>query len=265
MSADAQTSNKATQETITDLHRWTDGLFSFTTTKPPGYSFVAGQYARLGLSDDGGTVWRAYSMTSAPHDDYLEFYGIIVPGGLFTTKLKELKPGDPIWVEKQVYGFMTVDRFVDGEDLWMLATGTGIGPFISMLRDPFVWGKFRNIILVHCVRHASELTYLNALRELQQSPPADLPAPARLHILRSTTREPAPPDTPDRLRGRITTLLENGELETAAGMPMTVASSRVMMCGNPDMIEETRRILHHRGMRPCRRTLPGQFVTENYW
>lgn len=254
---------KATQETVTDLLRWTDGLFTFTTTKPPGYSFTAGQYARLGLADDGDIIWRAYSMTSAPANDFLEFYGIIVPGGLFTTKLKELKPGDPIWVEKQCYGFMTPDRFPDGEDLWMLATGTGIGPYISMLRDPYVWEKFRRLFLVHCVRHAHELTYQDELSQLGLHPPAASASPAALQVIRSTTREPA--TQPGQLHGRITALLDNGALEEAAGVPITEQSSRIMLCGNPEMIEDARKILHRRGLRPVRRLIPGQFVTENYW
>lgn len=254
---------KATQATVTDLYRWTDGLFTFTTTKPPGYSFTAGQYARLGLADGNDIIWRAYSMTSAPADDYLEFYGIIVPGGLFTSKLKDLKPGDPIWIEKQSYGFMTVDRFTDGEDLWMLATGTGIGPFISILRDPFVWGKFRRLFLVHCVRHAGELTYREQLERLQQRAPASTPSPASLQFIQSTTREAA--TQPGQLHGRITALLDNGALEEAAGIPITEQSSRIMLCGNPDMIEDTRKILHRRGLKPVRRLVPGQFVTENYW
>jgi ferredoxin--NADP+ reductase len=102
-----------------------------------------------------------------PADEYLEFYGIMVPGGLFTTKLKEVKPGDPIWVEKQPFGFMTVDRFTDGEDLWMLSTRTGVGPCISMLRDPDVWAKFRRLFLAHCVRHADEFAYMDELSRLQ--------------------------------------------------------------------------------------------------
>lgn len=261
MSADAQFQSKATQETITGLRRWGDGLFTFTTTRPAGYSFVAGQYARLGLPDESGPIWRAYSMVSAPEQDNLEFYGILVPGGLFTSRLAKIKTGDTIWIEKQPYGFMTADRFTDGEDLWMLATGTGVGPFISILRNPDVWGKFRNLILVHCVRHAAELTYQEELAALQRHAPATLANPATLRIVRSTTREPDAPG----LHGRITTLLESGELEKAAGLPMTVEASRIMLCGNPDMIEETRKLLHARGMRPCRRVLPGQFVTENYW
>ncbi|HJV51263.1 MAG TPA: ferredoxin--NADP reductase [Noviherbaspirillum sp.] len=254
---------KSTLETVTSKHWWTDALVTFTTTKPPNYSFVAGQYARLGLPDEHDAVWRAYSMVSAPHEEQLEFYGILVPNGRFTSRLKQLKPGDRILLEKQPFGFMTVDRFEDGDDLWMLATGTGIGPFISILRDPLVWEKFRHLQLVHCVRHAAELSYQNHLAELARRPPTSSAAPARMQLIQSTTRDPEA--APPRLHGRVTTLLENGELERAAGIPLTEKSSRIMLCGNPDMIEDTRRILHHRGMRPCRRALPGQFVTENYW
>ncbi len=156
---------------------------------------------------------------------------------------------------------MTVDRFDSGDDLWMLATGTGVGPFVSILRDPLVWQKFNRLILVHCVRHASEFAYHEQMALFQKNPPSG--ASAQLQLLQTTTREPSTNGT--RLTGRITTLLESGELERAAGVPINDASSRIMLCGNPDMIEETRRLLHLRGLRPVRRTLPGHFVTENYW
>lgn len=263
MLSDPKLAEKATQETVTRIDWWNDRLLTFSTTRPANYSFAAGQYARLGLPDAHGMIWRAYSMTSAPDQDVLEFYGIIVPNGLFTTQLKALKPGDSILIEKQSYGFMTPDRFTDGDDLWMLATGTGMGPYISMLRDPTIWQKFRNLVLVHCVRHADEFAYRELLESLRQHPPAS-PA-ARLQIIRSVTREQQTTGEPKYLNGRITTLLENGELEKATGLPLTEASSRIMMCGNPDMIEDMRKLLHQRGMRPVRRALPGQFVTENYW
>lgn len=252
---------KATVETVTSMRWWTDGLFTFTTTKPPGYSFIPGQYARIGLPGEHDVIWRAYSMVSAPHEDSLEFYGILVPGGRFTSLVKELKPGAGILIEKQPYGFMTVDRFEDGEELWMLATGTGIGPFISILSDAHVWQKFSKLIVVHCVRHANEFSYQKHLLQLAENPP--IATHAQLKLVRTATRETV--EDPSRLNGRITALLENGELEQAVGVPLTVQSSRIMLCGNPDMIEDTRRILHQRGMRPCRRVLPGQFVTENYW
>jgi ferredoxin--NADP+ reductase len=254
---------KATRETVTDLFRWTENVFTFTTTKPEKYSFTAGQYARLGLGEAGDIIWRAYSMTSAPSSDHLEFYGIIVPGGLFTTQLNALAPGDAIWIEKQPYGFMTADRFADGEDLWMLATGTGVGPYISMLRDPHAWQKFRRLFLVHCVRSAEEFAYREQLEQLRDHPPVAERPCATLQIIRSTTREASP--QPGHLQGRITALIESGTLEAAAGAPIREESSRIMLCGNPAMIEDTRKILHARGLRPVRRLIPGHFVTENYW
>lgn len=253
---------KATTETVTRVHDWTDKLFSFRTTRPAGYQFTPGQFARLGVTVGAETLWRAYSVTSAAGEDELEYFLVQVPGGQFTEQLKNLKPGDPVLVEKFSYGFMTADRFVDGEDLWMLATGTGLGPFISILQDPMVWQKFRNLVLVHCVRNAEELAYQELLAALPQRPQLAAGG-ARLQLIRATTRDAVA--TPGNLQGRITTLLTSGALEAAAGLPITVEASRIMMCGNPEMITETREILHQRGLRPCRRAVPGQFVTEDYW
>lgn len=256
---------KATPERITDVRWWTDRLLTFTTTRSSNYSFAAGQYARLGLSDAHGMIWRAYSMTSAPAASTLEFYGILVPNGLFTTRLQQIKPGDTIWIERQVYGFMTPDRFADGRDLWMIGTGTGIGPYIAMLRDPWIWQHFSNLVLVHGVRQASEFAYREELAALAAAPP--VPSSARLQILRATTRETTSAAVTDsqHLHGRVTRLLEDGSLEQAAGLRVEPEHARVMMCGNPAMIEDMRKLLHQRGMRPCRRAAPGQFVTENYW
>ncbi|MGI4847251.1 MAG: ferredoxin--NADP reductase [Janthinobacterium lividum] len=298
---------KGTRQIVLEIKRWTDTLFSFKTTRPPAYTFTPGEYSRLGVLFRGEThpsIWRAYSIVSAPHEDFLEYYGVLVTDGLFTTKLKDISPGDPIWIDHQRFGFMTANRFVDGEDLWMLSTGTGLGPYISMLRDPAVWKQFRNLVLVHGVRHRTELSYQEELKAMQASA---VPGAARLILVTASTRdgdgghqdlraEPtgveAASDHPIRkhpagaaghgatipaeaghagsaldahLHGRITTLLASGELERAAGLTMNVASSRVMLCGNPEMITETRALLHERGMKPCRRATPGQFVTENYW
>jgi ferredoxin--NADP+ reductase len=254
---------KATRETIIAMQRWTDELFTFRTTRPQGYTFIPGQYSRLGLIENDLSIWRPYSITSAPTDDFLEYYGVLVPGGAFTGLLNKLEPGSPIWIEKQLFGFMTADRFVDGNDLWLMATGTGIGPFISILRDPAVWGKFRHIVLAHGVKHAEDLSYHETLLDLQQKPPLDSKDCAQLHLIQATTRTPEIAN--GRLNGRLTNLLESGELERQIDLTVQAETSRVMMCGNPAMIEDMRKILHLRGMRPCRRVLPGQFVTENYW
>lgn len=263
MLIDQKTADKATVETVAQLNWWNDRLLTFTTTRPENYSFTAGQYARIGVQDEHGIIWRAYSMVSAPSENLLEFYGIIVENGLFTTRLQKLKVGDKMLIEKQSYGFMTPDRFTDGDDLWMLATGTGVGPYISMLRDPYVWQTFRNLILVHCVRRAEEFAYREHLENLQQQPP--VATSARLQVLRAVTRENNVSKQSNYLQGRITSLVENGELERAAGLSLNENSSRIMLCGNPDMIEDMRKILHNRNMRPVRRAVPGQFVTENYW
>ena len=260
MTTEALANDKASRVAITRLHRWTDKLITFRTTRPDGYEFVPGQYARLGLHNGGVMIWRAYSLTSAPSEDELEFYGIIVDGGQFTGMLDRLKEGDELWLDRQVFGFMTPGRFSDGEDLWMLATGTGIGPFISILRDDQAWRRWRRMVLVHGVRHRNEFAYEDELRSMQAAH-AGTGGAATLTLLQAVSRD----DPGQRLHGRITTLLASGALEQAAGMPLTVEQSRVMLCGNPAMIEEVRKLLHERGMRPVRRMNPGQFVTENYW
>ncbi|MGB6056119.1 MAG: ferredoxin--NADP reductase [Burkholderiaceae bacterium] len=261
MNARTTASDRASVETVTAVRRWTDALFSFRTTRAAGFAFTPGQFARLGLQIGDEVLWRAYSIVSAPDAPELEYYAVLVPDGAFSPHLHRLQPGDSILTERMNHGFMTVDRFgAPARDLWMLATGTGIGPFLSMLQDPQIWRDYRNLILVHGVRRAEELAYRDLLRQLQQSPP--LADAAQLRLLHSTTREPA---SPGGLYGRITTLLQDGRLEQAAGLAIDSAQSHVLICGNPEMITETRQLLHARGLRPCRRANPGHYLSENYW
>lgn len=261
MNSTSPLTSKATRETVISIHHWSDKLLSFKSSRPTDYRFTPGQFARLGLLANGDIISRAYSICSSIDDDFLEYYLVLVPGGQFSEQLKDLKSGDTIWVEKFSYGFMTVDRFTDGNDLWMMATGTGLGPFISILQAPAVWRKFDNLILVHSVKQAEELTYQDLLRSLPQRPQLAAGG-ARLQLLQTTTGHTT---QTSHLQGRITTLLSNGQLEVASGLPVTTATSRIMICGNPNMVTEVREILHQRGLRPCRRVLPGQFVTEDYW
>jgi len=252
---------RASVETVTTVRHWNDTLFSFRTTRAPEFAFTPGQFARLGLEIDGALLWRAYSIVSAPAEHELEYYAVLVPEGAFSPRLHRLRPGDAILTERMNHGFMTVERFgAPARDLWMLATGTGIGPFLSMLRHPQVWRDYRNLILVHGVRQSAELAYRELLRQVQQAPP--LADSAQLRLLHTTTREPV---GPGGLQGRITTLLQNGELEQAAGLTIDNARSHVLICGNPDMISETRQLLYGRGLRPCRRANPGHYLSENYW
>ena len=222
---------------------------------------MPGQFARLGVrSADGEIVWRAYSIASANYDGFLEFYSIVVPDGRFTTQLYKLDIGDKIFVERKSYGFLTTDRFTLGKDLWMLSTGTGLAPFISILYDFATWETYENLILVHSVRNKDELAYEEAIHNFKANE-YFAEFSSRLHYVQAVTRE----EVPNTLNGRITHLLENGELEKVVGLPIDEDRSRIMICGNPEMVDETRELLTRRGLRVSRRGEPGHLAVENYW
>ena len=254
--------DKYTVETITDVRPWTDSLFSFRTTRDRGYRFVPGQFARLGVNGaaEGSIVWRAYSIASAAHDEHLEFFSVVVPNGQFTTRLSKLKEGDPIYVERKSYGFLTTDRFQAGKDLWMLATGTGLAPFLSILHDFETWEHYDNLLLVQSVRTQQELAYEDLIRGFEGSEYYGEFA-HKLRYARIVTREPVP----GTLRDRVTKLLSNGVLEENLGVRLDHDRSRIMLCGNPEMVEDSRRILTDRGFRMSRRGEPGHLAVENYW
>ena len=252
---------KFTRQTLIDVQPLTPNLFTLRATRDPGFRFRAGQFARLGVTRaDGSTVWRAYSMVSSPFDEFLEFFSIVVPGGEFTSELSRLGVGDTLLVDRQAYGYLTLDRFVDGRDLWLLSTGTGLAPFLSILQDFEVWEKFERIILVYSVREARELAYQELIAGLGQR---DYLAEYahKLQFIPTVTRE----QHPGALNGRITQLIENGELERAAGLALTPEHSRVMLCGNPQMVDDTRQILKQRGMNLSLSRRPGQVAVETYW
>ncbi|GLZ84099.1 ferredoxin--NADP(+) reductase [Metapseudomonas resinovorans] len=252
---------KFTRQTLLEVETLTPSLFTLRTTRDAGYRFRAGQFARLGVTKaDGSTVWRAYSMVSAPHDEHLEFFSIVVPGGEFTSELSRLKEGDTLMVDKTSFGFLTLDRFSDGRDLWLLATGTGLAPFLSILQDLEVWQRFERIILVYSVRQEAELAYQPLIDDLKSRDYLEGVADKLLYIP-VVTRE----EVPGALHGRITTLIENGELERAAGLELIPEHSRVMLCGNPQMIDDTRAVLKKRDMNLSLTRRPGQVAVENYW
>jgi ferredoxin--NADP+ reductase len=254
--------DKYTVETITGVRPWTDSLFSFRTTRDRGYRFVPGQFARLGVRDreHDTTVWRAYSIASAAHDEHLEFFSVVVPGGAFTSRLSKLKEGDEIFVERKSYGFLTTDRFEAGKDLWMLATGTGLAPFLSILHDFETWERYENLILVQSVRTQPELAYEDLIRGFDQSEYYAEYA-HKLRYARIVTREPVP----GALRDRVTKLLGSGVLEENLGVKLDHDRSRIMLCGNPEMVEDSRKLLTDRGFRISRRGDPGHLAVENYW
>ncbi len=256
------TPDKYTTETITDVRTWTDSLFSFRTTRDRGYRFVPGQFARLGVpgAAEGSIVWRAYSIASAAHDEHLEFFSVVVPNGQFTSRLAKLREGDAIHVERKSYGFLTTDRFEAGRDLWMLATGTGLAPFLSILHDFNTWEHYENLVLVQSVRTERELAYEELIRGFDKSEYYAEFA-HKLRYIRIVTREPVP----GALRDRVTKLLASGVLEANIDLKLDHDRSRIMLCGNPEMVEDSRKILVDRGFRLSRRGEPGHLATENYW
>ncbi len=254
-----QTGQKWTVERLLWRRHWSENMFSFATTRDPAFDFTPGQFARLGIPDDsGGIIWRPHSMVSSDKEPQLEFLSVVVPEGAFTTRLVRMQPNDPIYIEKVSYGFLTPQRFADGRDLWMLASGTGLGPYVSILRANKVWRQYANIVVVHSVRRANELAYQTEMETLAGSNGAGA---ARLRYIPVVTRE----SCPGALGERIPKLIEGGELMAAAGLPLDVEHSRLMICGNPDMAADLRHLLTERGFRVGRRAEPGQLAFENYW
>lgn len=252
---------KFTRQRLLEVQTLTPSLFTLRTSRDPGFRFTAGQFARLGVRKPSGSiVWRAYSMVSAPHDEFLDFFSIVVPDGEFTSELSRLKVGEELLVDKQAFGFLTLDRFPDGRDLWLLATGTGIAPFLSILQDFPAWQRFERIVLVYSVREARELAYQQLIAALPQREYLE-GLGSKLLYLPVVTRE----QVPGALHGRITTLIENGELERAADLQLTPEHSRIMLCGNPQMIEDTRSVLKARDLNLALTRKPGQVAVENYW
>ena len=249
---------KCTVEQVLSIHAWTPTLLTFRTTRPAGFRFTAGHYTRLGLGADEAVVWRPYSMASAPQDEFLEFIAVLVPGGAFSEQLKKLRVGDSLRVDKASYGFLTVNQLAPGRDLWLLASGTGLGPFVSILRDAAVWQDYARLILVHSVRQSAELAWRDEIAAL---PAKHGGTPARLSYIPIVTREPGA----TALAARIPLLLADGRLEATADSPLSIADSRLMVCGNPDLARELREFLGARGYATNRRGVPGQMAFEKYW
>lgn len=253
--------SKWTMERVLDVRYWTPTMLSFRTTRDDAFRFTPGHYARLGLAaDDGSIAWRPFSMVSAATDHHLEFLAVLVPGGAFSSALARLRVGDSIQVERASFGFLTVDQLAAGRDLWLLASGTGLGPFVSILRDPSVWRAFERLIVVHSVRRSSELAYRTELAALADEHLLVAGA-ARLLYLPVVTREQGA----TALASRIPRLIADGRLEEAAGRRLSVLASRLMICGNPELALALRQILGARGFATSRRGIPGQMAFEKYW
>ena len=233
---------------------WTEALFSLRVEAAP-LAFEAGQFVRIALDIDGERVARPFSMVNAPGEPTLEFYGIVVPQGPLSPRLARLRPGERLLVASNPAGFLVLSELPAAETLWLMSTGTGIAPFISMLRAGTPWERFQNVVLVHAVRHAPELVYRDDIERAGAS------HGSRFVYVPVVSRE----DVPGTLRGRIPALVRDARLEAQAGLELFPDTSQVMLCGNPDMLKDTTAVLSERGMRKNRRRTPGHITLESFW
>ncbi|CBJ83396.1 ferredoxin-NADP reductase [Xenorhabdus bovienii str. Jollieti] len=240
---------------VTDITNWTDSLFSIKVHAPIE-RFTAGQFAKLALEIEGERIQRAYSYVNSPDDNSLEFYLVTVPEGKLSPRLAELKNGEELLVTEQAAGFFVLDEIPDCQTLWMLSTGTAIGPYLSILQQGENLERFENIVLVHAVRLEQDLSYLPMMQQLEKK------FQGKLRIQTIVSREKCP----DSLMGRIPALIESGELEAAVGLPMQAENSHIMLCGNPQMAKDTQQLLkEQRNMAKHLRRKPGHITSEQYW
>jgi len=242
-------SEKWLQARVTENRHWTEALFSLRV-EGPRLAFEAGQFVRIALDIAGERVARPFSFVNPPADPSLEFYGIVVPEGPLSPRLAQLGVGDNLFVAPNPAGFLVLSELPEAETLWLVSTGTGIAPFLSILRTDAPWKRYRNVVLVHAVRHARELVYRDMIAGWKN-----------LKYVSFVSRETAP----GSLAGRIPAAIGDGRLEAAAGLRLAPESSQVMLCGNPDMLKDTSAALVSRGMRKHRRRSPGHITVESFW
>ena len=233
---------------VIENRRWTDALFSLRV-EGPQLGFEAGQFVRIALDE---RIARPFSFVNPPDDPVLEFYGIVVPEGPLSPKLMQLRAGERLLVAPNPAGFLVLSEVPDADTLWLVSTGTGIAPFLSILRTGTPWRRFRNVVLVHAVRHARELVYQDMIRKIVKE--------NSLRYLTFVSREAAP----GSLTGRIPAAMRDGRLETAAELALD-QHSHVMLCGNPDMLKDASGALIERGLRKHRRRTPGHITVESFW
>ena len=245
-------------ERVTWLRHWTDSLFSLKTTRDPGLRFASGQFVMLGLEVEGKPLLRAYSIVSATWADDLEFYSIKVADGPLTSRLRNIRQGDEILIGKKPTGTLVLDGLRPGRNLYLLGTGTGLAPFLSLVRDPETYERFDKVIVTHTVRQVADLNYRQLLsRDLPNHPDlGDLAAP-KLIYYPTVTREPFV------TQGRITDLIASGRLFSDIGLPpLDPARDRLMLCGGPSVLADLKALLLARGYEEGSVATPGDFVLE---
>jgi ferredoxin--NADP+ reductase len=246
-------------ERVLHVHHWNDSLFSFRTSRNPGLRFRNGHFVMIGLQNEGKPLLRAYSIASANYDEHLEFFSIKVPNGPLTSRLQHLKPGDELIVGSKPVGTLVIDDLNDGRNLYLLATGTGLAPFMSIIRDPDTYERFERVVLVHGVRQVSELAYVDYIeRELPRDEFLGEIVREKLLYYPTVTREPF------RNQGRLTDLLESGKLCSDLGLPvLDGVRDRAMICGSPAMLADACSLLDGRGFHISpRQGERGDYVIE---
>ena len=246
------------QERVLSVRHWTEDLFSFTATRDSSFRFQSGQFTMLGIEVEGRPLLRAYSMASASHEDTLEFFSIKVPDGPLTSRLQKIREGDIVLVGRKPTGTLIHGNLLPGRTLYLLSTGTGLAPFVSIIKDPEVYERFESVVLVHGCRKVAELAYgeriVGALPDNEYF--GEL-ARKQLIYYPTVTREPF------RNRGRITDLIASGTLFRDIGKPdLDLETDRLMLCGSPAMLADLRTLLIERGFSEGSHSEPGHFVIE---
>ncbi len=253
-----QLPKSVTEETILDIHHWTEDLFSFRLTRPSEFRFRSGEFVMIGLMDEQKPILRAYSIASPSWDDGLNFYSIKVSNGPLTSRLQHLKKGEKILLGRKPTGTLVLDALKPGKRLFLLSTGTGVAPFASILREPETYEKFDEVILTQTCRGVSDLNYSAAMiKALKDDPLVGDEAPGRVKYYATTTRE-----TSSHM-GRITDLMQSGKFFSDLTIPkFDSANDRVMICGSTAMITDTKNILQTEGLNEGSNAAPGEFVVE---
>ena len=246
------------EERVTHVHHWNDTLFSFRTTRDPGFRFRNGHFTMIGLPLEGRPLLRAYSIASANYEEEMEFFSIKVPDGPLTSRLQSLKVGDTVLVGRKPTGTLVTDNLLPGRRLWLLSTGTGLAPFLSIIRDPEVYEQYDQVILTHGVRHVSELAYQQYItRDLPNNEFFGDQVREKLRYYPTVTREPF------HNQGRLTDLIESGRIFSDLGLPLAnTEEDRFMLCGSPAMLKDLTALLDSRGFRETRQGQVGHYVIE---
>ena len=246
-------------EHVVSVRHWNKSLFSFRTTRDESLRFVNGQFVMIGLEVEGRPLLRAYSIASANYEEHLEFFSIKVPDGPLTSRLQQIRPGDPILVSRKPVGTLVLDDLRPGRTLYLLSTGTGLAPFLSIIKDPETYARFTKVVLVHSVREVGDLAYSDFIeRELPQAEFIGGQVRGQLIYYPTVTREPF------RHRGRLTDLLRSGKLCSDVGLPpIDPRTDRAMLCGSPGMLRDTCALLDALGFSVSpQQGMAGDYVLE---